>query len=124
MILSRTSTKNSRQLPIRLPRNGKPMAERGTKTNPITLRSADGGDELDNSKYVLLTMGMVRILQDREPYDARPSNTHELHDNDPEIPSTQFNWKELDRRIFGTDTDFREVERLSKGRDTVDNKSF
>jgi len=113
-------------LRTRLPQKEKRMAEpkRGTKSNPIKLRSVDGGEKIGDEEYVLVPMKVIRLLQGREAIDTRPSNTHELHADDPEIPATEFNWKELDRRVFGTDTDHREVERLMNGKDTVDNKSF
>ena len=76
------------------------MAKRGTEDNPIRLRSIDGAQGMSDDTYVVLTGRQVRYLQEREPYDPRPSNHRELHSNDSEVPPIQPDWNEIDRVAF------------------------
>ena len=79
------------------------MDKRGSEQNPIRLKSADGARGLSEDDFVILPAKDVRLLQQREPYDPRPSNTHELLANDPEIPATQPDYRAIERAFDGED---------------------
>lgn len=72
---------------------------------PIQLTSLRGTETLPGSTTVTMTMAVVRAIQNHEPIDSRDSNTHQFHEEDPEVPVSQPDYQTLHRLCFGRDPD-------------------
>lgn len=73
--------------------------------HPIVLASLKGTERLPDTAMVTLSMAVVRAIQNYEPFDTRHSNTHQFHEEDPEIPASQPDYQTLHRLCFGKDAD-------------------